>query len=72
MTIINLRYLQNTLEQLMLFIPKVRWRSHFFYCTNGSSMRAVVATTMPWIVAPAAIWIDYRHGCTIARLGRLA
>ena len=64
---INLRYLQNTLEQLMLFIPGLLALT--FYCTNGSSMRAVAATTMVWIVARAAFWIGYHYGPHYRALG---
>ena len=53
---INLRYLQNTLEQLMLFIPGLLGLA--VYCSSGRSMRAIVATSLldgfvvrPWDVA---------------------
>ena len=57
---INLRYLQNTLEQLLLFIPGLLVLS--VYCSDGRSMRAVVATTVVWIVSRAAFWIGYHRG----------
>src|SRR5277367_2729755 len=49
---INFRYLQNTLEQLMVFIPGLLGLA--VYCSNGRSMRAVAATTVVWIVARLA------------------
>ena len=57
---INLRYLQNTLEQVVLFIPGLLVLS--VYRSDGRSMRAVVATTVVWIVSRAAFWIGYHRG----------
>jgi hypothetical protein len=57
---VNLRYLQNTLEQLLLFIPGLLGLAH--YCDNGASMRAVVATTVVWILARFVFWIGYHQG----------
>ena len=57
---INLRYLQNTLEQLVLFAPGLLALA--IYCDDGRSMRAVVATTGVWILSRAAFWIGYHQG----------
>ncbi len=57
---VNLRYLQNTLEQLVLFVPGLRGLA--VYCPNGGAMRAVAATTLVWIVARIAFWIGYHRG----------
>ncbi len=57
---VNLRYLQNTLEQIALFVPGLLGLS--LYCADGSSMRAVIAATMVWIVARLAFWIGYHVG----------
>jgi uncharacterized MAPEG superfamily protein len=57
---INLRYLQNTLEQLVLFVPGVLGLA--VYCSDGGSMRAVAATTAVWIAARIAFWIGYHRG----------
>jgi hypothetical protein len=57
---VNLRYLQHTLEQLLLFIPGLLSLS--YYCADGRSMRAVTATTIVWIVSRAAFWIGYHQG----------
>jgi uncharacterized metal-binding protein len=32
------------------------------YCTDGSAMRAVVATTVTWILSRFAFWIGYHRG----------
>ena len=57
---INLRYLQHTLEQLVVFVPGVLGLA--IYCSDGRSMRAVAATTVVWIVARFAFWIGYHLG----------
>ncbi len=57
---VNLRYLQHTLEQLLLFIPGLLALS--YHCSDGSSMRAVTATTITWIVSRAVFWIGYHKG----------
>ncbi|HXW85264.1 MAG TPA: MAPEG family protein [Candidatus Binataceae bacterium] len=57
---INLRYLQHTLEQLILFIPGLLALA--VYCSDGSSMRAVVATAVVWILGRLAFWIGYHYG----------
>src|SRR6516164_2395844 len=57
---VNLRYLQNTLEQLMLFVPGLLGLA--VYCSDGRSMRAVFATTAVWIVSRVAFWIGYHRG----------
>jgi hypothetical protein len=64
---INLRYLQNTLEQLMLFIPGLMALA--FYCPSGSAMRAVAATTVVWMATRAAFWIGYHYGWQYRALG---
>ncbi len=57
---INQRYLQNTLEQVVVFIPGLIGLA--YYCPDGRAMRAVVATTVVWILARAAFWIGYHRG----------
>jgi hypothetical protein len=56
---VNLRYLQNTLEQLSVFLPGLFGLA--IYCEGGVAMRAVPATTVVWIVARIAFWIGYHH-----------
>ena len=57
---INLRYLQNTLEQLLVFLPGLFGLA--YYCDSGAAMRAVAATTLVWIAARFAFWIGYHQG----------
>jgi hypothetical protein len=57
---INLRYLQNTLEQLLVFLPGLFGLA--YYSDNGTSMRAVAATTLVWIFGRFAFWIGYHQG----------
>jgi hypothetical protein len=64
---INLRYLQHTLEQLMVFVPGLLGLA--FYCSNGAAMRAVVATTVTWIVGRAGFWIGYHYGSQYRAIG---
>jgi hypothetical protein len=64
---VNLRYLQNTLEQLILFIPSLLALA--IYCPDARSMRAVVATTVVWIVSRVAFWIGYHYGAQHRAVG---
>jgi uncharacterized metal-binding protein len=64
---INLRYLQNTLEQLVLFVPGLFALA--FYCADGHSMRAVIATTVVWIVTRFVFWIGYHYGSQHRAIG---
>jgi uncharacterized MAPEG superfamily protein len=64
---INLRYLQNTLEQLVLFMPGVLGLA--VYCSDGGLMRAVAATTVVWIAARIAFWIGYHYGSAQRSIG---
>ena len=57
---INLRYLQNTLEQLLVFLPGLFGLA--YYCDSGAAMRAVIATTVVWVVGRFAFWIGYHQG----------
>jgi uncharacterized MAPEG superfamily protein len=64
---VNLRYLQNTLEQLMVFLPALFGLA--VYCTNGRSMRAIPATAIVWIIARIAFWIGYHHSAAQRGIG---
>lgn len=57
---INLRYLQNTLEQLLVFLPGLFGLA--YYCDSGDAMRAVIATALVWIVGRFGFWIGYHQG----------
>jgi fatty-acid desaturase len=56
---INLRYLQNTLEQLVMFVPGLLGLA--IYSHDGGAMRAVVAATIVWIATRIAFWIGYHR-----------
>ncbi|HEY2748863.1 MAG TPA: MAPEG family protein [Polyangia bacterium] len=64
---VNLRYLQNTLEQLIVFIVAIFGLAA--YCSDGSSMRAVLATTVVWILARFAFWLGYHRSAAWRGLG---
>ncbi|MEA3008707.1 MAG: hypothetical protein QOJ91_399 [Sphingomonadales bacterium] len=64
---VNQRYLQNTLEQLAVFVPGLFGLAA--YSPDGGSMRAVVATTMVWILARLAFWIGYHRSAAMRGLG---
>ncbi len=64
---VNERYLQNTLEQILVFAAGLFGLAA--YCPDGSAMRAVLATTVVWIVARAAFWIGYHRSAAMRGLG---
>ena len=64
---VNQRYLQNTVEQIIVFAAALFGLAA--YSPDGASMRAVVATTMVWIVARAAFWLGYHRSAALRGLG---
>ncbi|HEY5105285.1 MAG TPA: MAPEG family protein [Caulobacteraceae bacterium] len=64
---VNLRYLQNTLEQLVVFLIGLFGLAA--YCPDGSRMRAVLATAIVWILARMAFWIGYHKSAAMRGLG---
>jgi hypothetical protein len=64
---INLRYLQNTLEQLLVFTPGLFGLA--LYSEGGDGMRAVEATAVVWILFRFAFWIGYHCSATMRSLG---
>ena len=64
---VNQRYLQNTLEQILVFAAGLFGLAA--YCRDGSAMRAVLATTIGWIMARAAFWIGYHRSAAMRGLG---
>jgi uncharacterized MAPEG superfamily protein len=64
---INQRYLQNTLEQIIVFAAGIFGLAA--YCTNGSGMRVVLATTVVWIIMRFAFWIGYHRSAAMRGLG---
>ncbi len=64
---VNQRYLQNTMEQVIVFAVGLFGLAA--YSPDGSAMRAVLATTVVWIVARVAFWIGYHRGAAMRGLG---
>ena len=64
---VNQRYLQNTLEQTLVFAAALFGLA--VYCPDGSAMRTVVATTVVWILARFAFWIGYHRSAAMRGLG---
>jgi len=64
---VNLRYLQNTLEQLIVFAVGLFGLA--CYLDSGSAMRIVVASTVVWILNRFAFWIGYHKSAAMRGLG---
>ena len=64
---VNLRYLQNTLEQIVVF--GVGLFGLAAYLADGSAMRAVIAVTVIWILNRFAFWIGYHRSAAMRGLG---
>lgn len=64
---VNQRNLQNTLEQLIVFAVGLFGLAA--YSPDGSAMRAVLATTVVWILARFAFWIGYHRSAAMRGAG---
>jgi hypothetical protein len=64
---VNQRYLQNTLEQTVVFVASVFGLAA--YSPDGAAMRAVLATTVVWTLARFAFWIGYHRSAAMRGLG---
>jgi len=64
---VNHRYLQNTLEQIIVFAAALFGLAT--YSPDGSAMRAVLATTVVWILARLAFWVAYHCSAAMRGLG---
>jgi hypothetical protein len=64
---VNLRYLQNTLEQIVVFAVGLFGLAA--YLATGEAMRAVVAITVIWILNRYAFWIGYHRSAAMRGLG---
>lgn len=64
---INKQYLQNTLEQFVLFAIGLFGLAA--YAETGGGMRAVIATTVVWIAFRFAFWIGYHKSAAMRGLG---
>ena len=64
---VNLRYLQNTLEQTIVL--GVALFGLAAYLDSGESMRAVIATAVVWIASRFAFWIGYHRSAAMRGIG---
>jgi hypothetical protein len=64
---INLQYLQNTLEQFVVFAVGLFGLAA--YSETGGAMRAVIATTAVWILFRFAFWIGYHRSAAMRGMG---
>ena len=64
---VNQRYLQNTLEQTLVFAAALFGLAA--YSPGGSAMRAVLATTVVWVLARFAFWVGYHRSAAMRGLG---
>ena len=64
---VNKQYLQNTLEQFVLFAVGLFGLAA--YSETGGAMRAVIATTAVWIAFRFAFWMGYHKSAAIRGLG---
>jgi uncharacterized MAPEG superfamily protein len=64
---VNQRYLENTVEQTIVFAAALFGLAA--YCSDGASMRAVLATAFVWILARFAFWIGYHQSAAMRGLG---
>ncbi|MFD2647615.1 MAPEG family protein [Devosia albogilva] len=56
---INLRFLQNTLEQLAIFAPGLLLLA--WYAADTAELRAVTATAIVWIALRFVFWVGYHR-----------
>jgi len=64
---VNQRYLQNTLEQTLVFAAAIFGLAA--YCPDGSAMRSVLATSVVWILARFAFWAGYHRSAAMRGFG---
>ena len=64
---VNHRYLQNTLEQTVIFLVGLFGLA--IYMEDGNQMRAVLASAVVWTVGRLAFWAGYHVGSTWRVLG---
>ncbi|HEX2763797.1 MAG TPA: MAPEG family protein [Allosphingosinicella sp.] len=64
---VNQRYLQNTLEQILVFAVGLFGLAA--YSPDGEAMRAVEATTLVWVLARFAFWIGYHRSAAMRGIG---
>jgi hypothetical protein len=64
---VNQRYLQNTLEQIIVFGAGLFGLAA--YSPGGDKMRAVLATAIVWTLARFAFWIGYHRSAAMRGAG---
>jgi hypothetical protein len=64
---INKQYLQNTLEQFVIFAVGLFGLAA--YSADGAAMRIVVATTVVWMLFRFAFWIGYHRSAAMRGAG---
>ena len=64
---VNQRYLQNTLEQLVVFAVGLFGLAA--YLDSGEAMRVIPATAAVWILNRFAFWIGYHRSAAMRGLG---
>jgi hypothetical protein len=64
---VNKQYLQNTLEQFVLFAVGLFGLAA--YSDSGGAMRAVIATTVVWIAFRFAFWVGYHRSAAMRGMG---
>ena len=67
---INQRYLQQTVEQMLVFVPGLLLLA--IYCDTSESMRVVEIATIMWIVARFIFWLGYHHDVQIRAPGMVS
>lgn len=64
---VNQRYLQNTLEQTVVFAAALFGLAA--YSPTAGAMRAVAAMAVVWVLARIAFWLGYHHSAAARGLG---
>lgn len=64
---VNLRYLQNTMEQLIMFTAGLFGLA--LYSDGSAGMRSVEATAAVWILFRFAFWIGYHRSAAMRSIG---
>ena len=64
---VNQRYLQNTLEQTVIFLVGLFGLA--VYMEDGGQMRAILATAVVWTLGRVAFWIGYHVSSTWRGIG---
>jgi hypothetical protein len=67
---INQRYLQQTIEQMLVFVPGLLLLA--IYCDTSESMRVVEIATIMWIIARFVFWLGYHHDVQIRAPGMVS